>query len=158
MRRKDKELTGTKEIEAVLESALICRLGMIAGGEPYVVPMNFAYAGGRLYFHSAAAGRKIEALRTSPRVCFEAEAGVEVYRGQEGQSSCSWSMSYYSVIGYGSVRFIDDPEEKRNVLDRLATRLGAPDSRSVPFVESEAAAVCIFAVEIESWSAQKWHK
>ena len=82
MRRKDREITGRENIEPILRACKTCRVAMIADGAPYVVPLNFGYTwdddGLTLYFHSGLKGKKIDALRADPRVCFEldTEQGV----------------------------------------------------------------------------------
>jgi uncharacterized protein len=48
------------------------RLGCTSGGEPYVVPIYFAYEPGYLYSFSTV-GQKIEWMRKNPSVCVEAD-------------------------------------------------------------------------------------
>lgn len=40
------------------------------GGKPYVVPICFVFADGRIYFHCAQAGKKLDNIRANPQVCF----------------------------------------------------------------------------------------
>ncbi|WP_317063690.1 pyridoxamine 5'-phosphate oxidase family protein [Methanoculleus caldifontis] len=101
MRRKDKEITDPALLSAVLREAFVCRLGLVDGDRPYVVPMNFAHSGGCLYLHSAGEGRKIEILGRNNRVCFEAETGVELVRAEK---ACDFGARYLSVIGAGPRR------------------------------------------------------
>ena len=61
-----------EEIEEVLHSEVIGRIGCVSDGWPYVVPVSYAYDGESIYAHSAE-GLKISAMRDSPRVCFEVE-------------------------------------------------------------------------------------
>ena len=49
-------------IEEVIARAPVCRLALSDNGEPYVVPMNFGYSDGVLYFHGAPNGRKIDII------------------------------------------------------------------------------------------------
>ncbi|HHJ98509.1 MAG TPA: pyridoxamine 5'-phosphate oxidase family protein, partial [Actinobacteria bacterium] len=44
MRREDHRMPA-EECEALLRRAAVCRLGLIEGGQPYVVPVNFGYDG-----------------------------------------------------------------------------------------------------------------
>jgi len=57
MRRREKQITDTKQMEQILAQAQVCRLAMVDKGHPYVVPLNFGYRDGALYFHSALEGR-----------------------------------------------------------------------------------------------------
>ena len=58
MRRKDREITDRAEIESILNEAMVCRIGLADGGEPYVVPISFGYEGGEVYLHSALEASK----------------------------------------------------------------------------------------------------
>ncbi len=65
------ELTAD-EIERLLESELIGRIGCHADGRTYVVPVTYAYSGGAVYCHSGD-GLKLGLMRKNPDVCFEVE-------------------------------------------------------------------------------------
>ena len=67
MRRKDCEITDRAEIEAILKKALVCRIGLADGGEPYIVPLSFGYEDGAVYLHSAVEGKKIAMLQKNSR-------------------------------------------------------------------------------------------
>ena len=43
MRRKDREITDRKAMEAIISGAEVCRIALCDGNEPYVVPVSFAY-------------------------------------------------------------------------------------------------------------------
>lgn len=61
------------EVENVLRSGLIGRIGCHAYGKTYVVPITYAYDGTYVYAHSAE-GMKIHMMRANPHVCFEVDA------------------------------------------------------------------------------------
>jgi nitroimidazol reductase NimA-like FMN-containing flavoprotein (pyridoxamine 5'-phosphate oxidase superfamily) len=65
-------LLSEDEIEALLRRRRIGRIGCCVEDRPYVVPVNYAYDGAAVYVLSGP-GRKIDAMRTQPRVCFEVE-------------------------------------------------------------------------------------
>jgi hypothetical protein len=113
MRRADKEIADRREIDDVIGKSTVCRLGLVDGHLPYVVPLSFGYGGGVLYLHSAPEGRKIELLRRNPNVCFEFDVDAEPVRSN---TSCGWTMRYRSVIGSGTASFIEDPPGKREAL------------------------------------------
>ena len=142
MRRKDREITGRENIEPILRACKTCRVAMIADGAPYVVPLNFGYTwdddGLTLYFHSGLKGKKIDALRADPRVCFEldTEQGVtgegdtnikldgdnalksDIYRsGIYGSGSGSLTISGGTVTANGGMEFAKTPDEKRKGFD-----------------------------------------
>lgn len=123
MRRSDKEIRDPAEIAALLARARVMRLGMVGpDGWPYVVPVCFGVSGGEIFVHCAREGRKMDALRADPRVCFEVDLDAEL---RPGDSACKWGMAFRSVVGFGTVDFPEDPEEKRRALDAVMDQYGA---------------------------------
>ena len=122
MRRKDKALSDPREVEAILRGASVLHLGLCRGDEPYVVPMNYGYADGRIYLHGGPGGLKFEMLAANPRVSFAVETGVELVPSSD---PCDWSVRYRSVIGLGTAKFLETPEEKARGLNAITAHLGA---------------------------------
>ena len=60
MRRKDREINDKFAIESIIRKASVCRLAMVDGNRPYIVPLCFGYQGDALYFHSANVGKKLD--------------------------------------------------------------------------------------------------
>ena len=73
MRRQEREIRDEAEIQEILEKGLVCRLGLYDGQYPYVVPLNYGYRNGCIYFHCAREGRKIDILKKNDRVCIEVD-------------------------------------------------------------------------------------
>lgn len=121
MRRKDKEITDRDIIERILYGSDICRIAMVDGSSPYIVPLNYGYDGNALYIHSASAGRKIEILKQNNRVCFEIEYHSQIVRNE---IPCEWTAKYRSLIGYGTIEFITGHEEKKKGLDKIMAHYG----------------------------------
>ena len=86
------------------------RLGTSHEGQPYVVPIYFAYDCDRLYSFTTV-GRKIEWVRANPRVCVEADEVV---------SHFLWS----SVVVLGHYEELLDTLEHKEARLRAETRLG----------------------------------
>ena len=70
MRRSDREVSNTYEIEEIIRSCRVCRIAMNTVDGIYIIPMNFGYAyegeSFVFYFHGACEGRKIDALKKIP--------------------------------------------------------------------------------------------
>ncbi len=116
---KNREITLKSSMEDVIARCQYCTMAMIdQNNHPYVLPMNFGYADGVVYLHSAPEGKKVDILRNNNRVCL-AFSTDHVLRHQNEDMACSFSMKYRSVLIYGKVEFIDDPTEKRRVLNIL---------------------------------------
>lgn len=61
-----------REIDEVLHTSVVGRIGCHSEGRTYIVPITYAYADDVVYAHSAA-GTKVEMMRANPAVCFEVE-------------------------------------------------------------------------------------
>lgn len=120
MRRKDRQVTGESEIDAILSRCDCCRIAFSAPDGPYIVPMNFGFAQEngvrRLYFHCAGEGRKLALLRQDPRVGFEMDTGHELVVGER---ACGYSYRYQSIIGTGTLAVLQRPEEKAAAMRRI---------------------------------------
>ena len=124
MRRSDKQITELKEIESLLRNSEICHLSMVDDGKPYLVPMNFGYENGALYFHSAPEGRKIDILGKNPDVCFSVIARNILVKGEK---ACSWSAKFSSVTGTGRASIVDDRAGKEEGLSILMKQYSDED-------------------------------
>jgi nitroimidazol reductase NimA-like FMN-containing flavoprotein (pyridoxamine 5'-phosphate oxidase superfamily) len=149
MRRSDRGITDRREIEAILQEATVCRVGITDGNGPYIVPLSFGYDNGALWIHSANEGRKIDMLRKDPRCCFEVDICDRLVRGD---SPCSWGMRYRSVIGYGRAVFVDNREEKRCGLNFIMQHYGGGTHE---FSENDLRTVTVIRIDIESMTGKK---
>lgn len=119
MRRADHAVTDRERILQVIESCECCRVGFSCPEGAYIVPLNFAFVPGtpdRFYFHGAQEGRKADLIRTAPRVGFELDCAHALTAGQTG---CSYSYRYRSVIGTGVICEVQEPEEKKRALSAI---------------------------------------
>ena len=117
-----------KEIEAILKEETIGFLGMCVDGQPYVVPLNYGYVEGRILFHCALTGMKLDYLQENPQVCFTVgRQSGQVRRHAEGDPC---HVDSDSVICYGLARIIKDLEERKNALDSF-NRCFRPDAEEI---------------------------
>lgn len=121
MRRKEKEITSVEEMDAVINDCDLCRVAMVDGDSPYVVAMNFGYRDGAVYLHCATEGRKLDILRTNPKVCvlFDTDYAVT-----PGNRSCKWGMRYRSVMAFGTAAELTAAPEREAALDALMDQYG----------------------------------
>lgn len=149
MRRKDKEITDPEEIEKVIKEAEICRLAMVDGSHPYMIPLSFGIEGDSLYFHSGRKGMKLAVLRKNPNVCFEMDHQDAVL---ESEKPCEWSVRYRSVIGFGQAEFLEEASEKR---DAFRIIMAHYSDRSFEFSDEMLQSVVIIRVKITDISAKQ---
>ena len=125
MRRKINEITDKGIIEEIHSKSEVCRIAMMDGDKPYIVPLNYGYCNNAIYIHSAPLGKKINLLKHNNKVCFEIEYSSAVVKRE---IPCDWGAKYRSVIGYGSVEFITDFEQKKKCLDIIMAHYGKKDA------------------------------
>jgi uncharacterized protein len=74
-------ITDLDEIVAILDEAMVCRIGLADGSDPFVVPLSFGYEDGVVCIHSAPEGKKIAMMAKNSRCCFEVDICDQVVRG-----------------------------------------------------------------------------
>lgn len=120
MTRRERQVTDINEIIKILDKSKVVHLGMVDGDEPYVVPMNYGYTmeDGKLtlYLHGAKRGRKLDLIRTNPKVFFEMCCDIVPF---EGDVACKYGITYASVMGRGIAEIVEDVEEKKFALSVL---------------------------------------
>jgi len=149
MRRRDEEITDREEVRRILAAARVCRVAMVDGDRPYLVPLSFALDGDDLVLHSASAGRKLDLLRRNPAVCFEVEEGVEL---ATAATACDFTFAFSTVIGEGDVEFVEDAAERGRLLSILAARYGAP-AGALP--AAEVRRTCVLRVRVRSLTGKR---
>ena len=96
---KERDVMSQLEIDQFLTCARTGRLGLVINGEPYIIPVGFVYHKGKIAIHSCTKGKKMEALKSNPRVCFEVD------------ETLSDVSMYKSVILQGTSRILEDEQE-----------------------------------------------
>lgn len=129
MRKPEREITDKALVESLLLRARYVTLALWDGQAPHIVPVNFGYEAGRLYFHTAAQGRKTACLRACDRVAFSAVLESEIVRGEK---PCDFSCNYTSVIGHGRGVVLEDEAEKRRALAVIMRHYGGPEASFRP--------------------------
>ena len=117
------------EMEEILRRELWGNLGVCtADGHPYVVPMNHAYVGGKILFHCALDGKKLDCIRANPTVCYTVARQAGTVQDHPGGSPCH--IDNDSVICLGEARIVEDLQERAELLDRFNRRF-RPDAKDV---------------------------
>lgn len=142
MRRFKQEL-GKDECEKILAESTSGVLAVIGdGGYPYAVPLSFAYENGKIYFHCAYEGHKLDAIKDCPKVsfCVTAEDNVVPER---------YTTYYKSVIAFGTAKILDG-EEKRDALELLAKKYAPlPEDRRRREIDDNIRRTCMVEINIE---------
>lgn len=150
MRRHDKEVTSRQEIDAIIRSALVCRIALAKDDEPYLVPVSFGYDGKSLFIHTAKRGRKIDFITANNRVCFEFEANVSLQ--VDDNDACKWTFEFESVIGYGRVIELETSEDKAQGLNQIMLHYSG---RKWDIDDAAAATTRVWRIDIESVTGKR---
>ena len=115
MRRKRQQLSEEKSI-GILQRTTAGTLALLGdGGYPYAVPISYVYADGKLYFHSALSGHKIDAIRNCDKASFCVIDQDEVHPEK-------YTTYFRSVIAFGRIHIIEDEQEKLETARLLGDR------------------------------------
>ncbi len=99
--------------EKVLNSASSGVLSVCGdAGYPYGVPVNFAYADGKLYIHSNTAGHKLDAIAHNNKVCFTAITKDDIVEE-------AYTSIFTSAIAFGTARTITEGADHRLGFEKL---------------------------------------
>lgn len=145
-------ITDHAEMEAILRE---CAAGSLAtvcpDGSPYVVIVNYVYLNGKIYFHCALTGKKLDNIASDERVCFEAHIMERIARAEQ---AADFGTRYRSVIVRGRARQLDDPATKRDLL-MLLTAKYAGGATFKPPTEQQVAATAVVEIEMESMTGKR---
>ena len=107
-------------IDAILDEALVCHLGFVHDGRPFVIPTLHARQGDEILIHGSAASRAVRTLAAGVPVCLTVTLvdGLVLAR-----SAFHHSVNYRSVVLLGTATVVDGPDEKAAALEAFTERL-----------------------------------
>ncbi len=115
MRRFKQELN-QNEIERILQFNTSGVLALIdSNGYPYSVPISYVYSNGKIYFHSAKSGHKIDAIKNCKKATF-------CIIDKDDVMPEKYTTFYKSVIAFGKVEIVNDREETLSAIAELGEK------------------------------------
>ena len=115
MRRKRQQLSEEESI-GILQKATAGTLALLGdNGYPYAVPISYVYADGKLYFHSALSGHKVDAIRNCDKASF-------CVIDKDDVQPEKYTTYFRSVIAFGRIHIIEDDQEKLETARLLGDR------------------------------------
>ncbi len=115
MRRKRQQLSEEESI-SILQKSTAGTLALLGdNGYPYAVPISYVYANGKLYFHSALSGHKVDAIRKYEKASFCVIDQDEVHPEK-------YTTFFRSVIAFGRIHIVEDEQEKLESARMLGDR------------------------------------
>ena len=121
-----------KEMEKVLVEERVGYLGMSSDNKPYVIPLTYGYSEGRIIFHCALVGSKLDIIRNNPNVSFTVSRHFGEMVSHPQGAECHINSD--SVICFGKARIIFNIEERCRVLNTFNHCL-QPNAREITMDE-----------------------
>jgi len=107
-------------VHAILDAGLLCHVGYVIDGQPYVTPTAYWREGEHVYWHGSSASRMLRHLKARPRVCVTVALMDGLVLARSGFHS---SVNYRSVMAFGEAEVIEDPASKLAALEAMMERL-----------------------------------
>jgi len=139
-------------VNQILDEGLMCHVGFVADGQPYVIPTLYGRDGNVLYLHSSVASRMLRNLQQGVPVCVT----VTLVDGFVlARSVFNHSMNYRSVVILGTATLVDDSEEKLAALRAVSEHVLPQrwDDARRP-VDKELKVTSVLKIPIEEFSAK----
>ncbi len=147
---KKQQILSIADSEAILYKATSGVLAVSGDDDyPYAVPLNFVYDDSKLYFHCAKKGHKLDGISQNDKVSF-------CVIDQDQIVPEEYTSYFRSVILFGKARILDDPEEKRKAIEKLAEKY-SPNHKEgrLKEIDNSFHQVCLVEVQIEHISGKQ---
>jgi len=146
-----------KEMTEVLKSSEVGRIALSDSSKPYIVPLNFLYQNGKIAFHCALGGKKLDIISKNPNCCFE----VDKFMGEVSyhyDSLCH--LDFDSVLVFGKARIENDERLKLQFFEKLHSKYKElyrkPISEGgVRFDKTRLHEACCVVIDIEELTGRR---
>lgn len=153
MRKSKKEIKDQSVIVQLLSTCHVGRLGTVGmDGFPIIKPLNFAFHDGKIYFHTALAGEKIDDIGRDNRVCFEVDLPIALVRAKT--QPCEAYYLYRSVIIKGRAMLVDNPGERSRAFTALMEKY-QPEGGYGDYLDEKLALTGIVRIDIEEMTGKE---
>lgn len=152
-RKPDRAAYDEAQVFAILDAGVLCHVGYVLDGQPFVTPTTYWREGRKLYWHGSAASRMIKAQASGLPVCLTVSHvdGLVLAR-----SGIAHSMNYRSVMVFGRARQVEGLEAKRLAMNAFIDRLYPGRSAELPPVrDNEIKQIGLVEMTIEEASAKR---
>ncbi len=144
-------------IGAFLQQAQVGHVATRWDEQPFITTVTFWYdpQAREIYFHTNITGRLQANSERHPQVCFEA---CNVGQLLPSNVALEFSIQYESVIVFGHIRLLKDPEQKQRALYGLIAKYFPQMSAGEhyrPITRPELKQTAVYAIAIERWSGKR---
>lgn len=148
--RRSRQALSPQECQAVLDRGTSGVLAVSGDDDyPYAVPLSYAYSQGKLYFHCAKSGHKLDAIARQPKASF-------CVIDQDQVVPLEYTTYYRSVIAFGTVRVLEGEEERRAAIELLALTYAPQDAPAhrEQAIQADWAQLCMLEMTVQHLSGK----
>lgn len=147
MRRRKQQLSADECVNILIDEPRGV-LGLLGDNDyPYALPMSHVYVDGKIYFHGAQKGHKLDAVKKHDKVSYcVVDKGVK----NEGE----WWYTFKSVIVFGKIRTLTDKDEKIDKLTHLGDKFFPTHEETVDEINRLLDKTEVFEITIEHMSGK----
>lgn len=119
-------------------------------GYPYAVPISYVYDGGKLYFHCAKEGHKIDAIKRNEKASFCVIDTDQVVKEE-------YTTYFRSAIAFGRIRILSQDDEKLAALEKLGKKYAPDDTPEnlAKYIDKEWEPVCVLEMTVDHVSGKE---
>ena len=147
-------------MEEILRRAEVGRMAICQDNMPYIIPLNFLYHKGKIIFHCAWEGKKLDIINKNPDSCFE----VDEFTGEIGdhyEARCH--LSYDSILAFGKARIENNEQEKIKFLQLFAEKYSESYRKPLSkggkrFDKTVVSECCCVVIDIEELTGRRERK
>lgn len=151
-RRPDRGHYDKATVYGIIDEAMLCHIGFVQDGEPFVIPVLHARKGDQLLVHGSSKSRLLKYLQAGNQV----GVNITILDGIVlAKTVFNQSVNYRSVVLFGKGRLIEEQDEKMEALEHLTERImpGVWGAARKPN-ETELKATSIVSISLETASAK----
>ena len=149
--RRNRQMLPMEETLDLLKKGTSGVLALLGDEDyPYAVPVSYVYADEKLYFHGARSGHKLDAIRKQDKASF-------CVISQDRIMPEEYTTYFRIVIAFGRIRILEDEEEKRAAIEKLALKY-APNSAwegRQSEIQREWSHLCILEMKVEHMTGKE---
>ncbi|MGF6375985.1 nitroimidazol reductase NimA-like FMN-containing flavoprotein (pyridoxamine 5'-phosphate oxidase superfamily) [Clostridiales Family XIII bacterium PM5-7] len=148
--RRSKQILSKEDSEKVLARNTAGVLAVDGDdGYPYAVPLSYVYHDGKIYFHSAKVGHKIDAIAENNKVSFCVIDTDQIVPEE-------FTTYFRSVIAFGKAKVLEDPMEIRSALEVLAVKYSPEEKAGIAkTIDKEMPHVAMVEISIDHLSGKE---
>lgn len=147
--KENNQLTHEQALE-ILENGVYGVLALDGdNGYAYASPVNYVYNDGRIYFHGAPEGQKVDAIRRNKKVSFCVVEKAEIVPQ-------AFNCLYRSAIAFGKARIVEDKDEKQQIMEMIIDRYSKGFEKSgKKYIRESWDEVMAFVIDTEHITGKK---